>query len=223
MKRFACSGVLCAVAISAAACSSSSGSNGTSGQSATQIISAVKQSLSSASSVRITGNIQQGSKQATFDLTTFSGGDFDGTISFSGSSVKLVRIGKTDYLNATKSFYTNQGAPAAAAQTLAGKWVYGPDSQIGLGNSFTLSSLTTQITKPQGTVTKGTTGTIDGQSAVSLRSQQGTLWVATSGTAYPIELAKSGSNGGVVKFTAWNQGSTPTAPAGAQSLNSLAS
>jgi hypothetical protein len=223
MKRFACSGVLCVVAITAAACSSSSGSNGVAGQSSTQIISAVKQALSSASSVRVTGNIRQGSMQATFDLTTFSTGDFNGTINQGGASVKLVRIGTTDYLNASQSFWANQGAPAQTAQMLGGKWVYGTDKQIGLGNSFTLSSLSSQITTPKGTVTKGTTGTIDGQSALSLHSSQGTLWVATTGTTYPLELAKTGSNGGVVKFTAWNQGSSPSAPAGALSLNSLAS
>lgn len=220
MKRLAWPSALLGVALVAAACSSS-GSNGLSGDSPTQVLNAVKHALASATSATITGKIESSGKQATFNLTTFSNGDFQGTISENGATVKLVRIGNTDYLNASQSFYESEGASAQAAGAIAGKWVYGADSQIGVGNSFTLSSLAEQITKPSGTVTKGSTGTIDGQPTLALHSPQGTLWVATSGTAYPIEEIKTGSNGGVVQFTAWNQGTTPVAPSGARSLSSI--
>jgi hypothetical protein len=221
MRRLTWLSALCGVALIAAACSSGSS---ISGQSPAQIISAVKQALASASSVRITGTIEQSGMQGSFDLTTFSNGDLQGTITESGESVKLVSVGKKDYLYASKSFWSTEGAPAQTAQTLANKWVYGTQSQVGLGDSFSLPTLSSQITKPQGKVTKGATGSISGQAAQSLHSTQGTLWVALNGTTYPIELTKTGSgSSGVIHFSAWNSGTTPTAPAGAESLDSLAS
>ena len=220
MRRLAWSTALCGVALIAAACSSS-GSNGLSGDSPTQVLSAVKQALGSVSSATIVGNIRDSGKQATFNLTTFSKGDFEGTINESGETIKLVRIGNTDYIQGSKSFYESEGAPASAAASIAGKWVYGTDSEVGLGNTFALSSLAAQITKPSGTVTKGATGTIDGQAALALHSSEGTLWVATSGTPYPLEEIKTGSDGGVIHFSAWNQGTTPVAPSGAKPLSSV--
>jgi hypothetical protein len=223
-RRAAWSTVLVGLALSAAACSSG-GSNAGSGdvasQTPDQIISAAKGALSSASSVRLTGHVDQGSSTGTFDLTTFRNGNFAGHIAINGYTVRLVRIGDTDYLNAPAAFYESQGTPAAAAQSLGGKWVDGTDSQVGFGNDFTLQSLSSEITKPTPPVTKGATGTVNGQSAVPLHSPKGTLWVAASGTPYPVELVKTGSTGGVVQFSAWNQGSPPTAPSGAVSLNSL--
>src|ERR1700733_2305654 len=134
MKRVAWSGALCAVAVVAAACGS--GSSALTGDSAPQVLSAVKQALSSATSATITGTIRGGAgKSASFHLTTFSNGDFTGTIVENGASIKLVRIGNTDYLNATKNFCVSEGAPAQAAASISNKWVYGADSQVGLGNS----------------------------------------------------------------------------------------
>lgn len=220
MRRRRWSAALCVAALVSAACGSA-GSSGVSGDSATRVLSAVKQAFASASSATITGNIRSSGKVATFNLMTFSNGDFQGVIVENGETIRLVRIGTTDYLNASKAFYESEGAAASAAQAIAGKWVYGADSEVGLGNSFTLSSLASQITKPSGTVTKGATGTIDGQPAVALHSSQGALWVATSGPAYPLEEVKTGSNGGVVRFSAWNQGTVPHAPSGARPLSSI--
>ncbi len=221
-RRRAWTGALAALALSAGACSSG-GSSDLASQSPTQILNAVKQAFSSASSVRVTGRVNQGSQSGSVDLTTFSNSDFSGTISYGGNTVQVVRIGNNDYLKASAGFYQAQGSPASEASLLGGKWVYGTNQQVGLGNDFTLSGLASQVTKPKPPVTKGATGTVDGQAAVALHSPDGTLWVATSGTAYPIEISQSGSSGGDIHFSAWNQGTAPTAPAGAINLNSVGS
>ena len=129
MKRPVLASALCVLALVAAACSS--GSSGISGESPTQILAAVKQALGSASSVKVTGRIQQSGMVGAFAITTFSKGDFEGTVNQGTGAVKLIRIGNTDYLNATKSFYVADGVPAAAAQLLAGKWVYGTNVKWG--------------------------------------------------------------------------------------------
>lgn len=221
MKRPVLASALCALALLAAACSG--GSSGISGESPAQILKAVKQALGSASSVKITGHVQQSGMVGTFNITTFSNGDFQGTINQGSGGVKVIRIATTDYLNASKSFWLAEGAPASAAQVLAGTWVYGSNTQVGLGNDFTLKSLSAQLTTPVSKVTKGVTGTVSGQSAQSLHSSEGTLWVALSGPAYPLEEIKAGSGGGVLYLTGWNQGTPPKAPAGAKSLTSMES
>jgi len=221
MRRLALAGALCCgLSVVAAACSSS---GGLASESPSQILSAVHQAVVSASSVRITGYATEGGKLTTADFTAYSNGNFTGTIGHNGATAQVVGIGGTVYLNASKSFYTEQRASAAAASLLGGKWVYGSNSQIGLGTTFTLSSLASQIAKSKGAVTKGTTGTVQGQAAVSLHNSEGTLWVATSGPAYPLEEVQTANGSGTVHFVAWNQGSPPTAPAGAQSLSSLES
>lgn len=221
MKRPVLASALCALAVLAAACSS--GSSSISGKSPKQILTAVKEALGSASSVKITGRVQQSGMVGAFNITTFSNGDFAGTINQGTGAVKVIRVGNTDYLNASKSFYLGDGAPANAAQVLAGKWVYGTNTQVGLGSDFTLKSLSSELTKPQGKVTKGVTGTVNGQSAQSLHSSDGTLWVALTGPAYPLEEVKAGNGGGVLYLTGWNQGTRPKAPAGAKSLSSMES
>lgn len=56
-----------------------------------------------------------------------------------------------------------------------------------------------------GELTKGTTKTIDGIEAIGLDSSKGgTLFIATTGSAYPLELSKPGADGGTVSFTDWN-------------------
>jgi hypothetical protein len=221
MKRPVLASALCALALLAAACSS--GNSGISGKSPAQILTAVKQALASASSVKITGRVQQNGSVGAFDITTFSNGDFAGTINQGSGAVKVTRIANTDYLNASKSFWLAEGAPASAAQVLDGKWVYGTNTQVGLGSDFTLKSLSSQLTTPHSKVTKGVTGKVNGQSAQSLHTSQGTLWVALTGPAYPLEEIKTGSSGGVLYLTEWNQGTPPKAPAGAKSLTSMES
>jgi hypothetical protein len=204
----------------AAACSSGPASNGISSESATKIVDSVANAIGSAKSVDISGNIVQSGATMSFGIDTFSNGSFTGSITQDGMTIKLVKIGGTDYINAPAAYYEKQGGGSSAiASELGGKWIDGPDSQFGLGDSFELSALKADIKQPSGKVTKGKTGTVEGQSAQSLNSSgNGTIWVATTGPAYPIELTKQGQK---INFGDWNEGSPPTAPAGAKALSTL--
>ncbi|MFZ0666598.1 MAG: hypothetical protein WAM97_12665 [Acidimicrobiales bacterium] len=221
MKRLASIGVLLAAALGLAACSSGSSSNGIPNESATQIVNSVGNALGSAKSVAISGNATQSGTAVTFTISTFSNGSFTGNISDNGTSFKLIKIGSTDYLNATAAYYEKQGVPASAAGEVGGKWIYAPDSQFGFGNSFVLSELEKSVKSPTGKVTKGASGTIGGQPAQAVVSSQGTLWVATTGPAFPLELTKNGSSSEKITFSDWNEGTPPVAPSGAIALSSL--
>ena len=221
MKWLARLGLVSAVALFAAGCSSSS-NNGIASESVSQIQTSVEQALNSATSVQINGNSDQMGKPVTFQFVTFSSGDLSGSFQQGSNTVMLKKIGSTDYLNASAGYYEANNASAATAAELGGVWVFGPDSQFGFGSSFTISSLVNNIKNPNGQISKGSASTIEGQSAFSVNSTKGgVLWVATTGKAYPIELVDSGSSGGTISFSNWNLGTAPVAPAGAKSLASI--
>jgi hypothetical protein len=202
--------------------STTSPPNGIPSESASQILNSVEQAVSSATSVQVNGTTEQGGKPVTFQVVTFATGDFSGGLDQGGNSVKLVKVGSTDYLNAGPAYFRAVGVSAPVAGLLGGIWVSGPDSQLGFGSSFTIASVEANIRTPKGTITKGSASTVDGQSAFSVVSSKGgVLWVATIGKAYPIELDNSGTNGGTVTFSKWNQGTPPVAPPGAKPISSF--
>ena len=53
------------------------------------------------------------------------------------------------------------------------------------------------------------------------QSQGGTLYVATTGKPYPVEIAKSGAGGGTLSFDRWNQAVSIAPPANAIDLAQL--
>ncbi|MGO9342515.1 MAG: hypothetical protein ACLP6E_08345 [Acidimicrobiales bacterium] len=221
MKRTIGLGLGIVAALAAAGCSSSSG-NGIATDSVSQIQSSVEQAMGAATSVQINGTTFESGKTTTFQIATFSSGDFSGTIEQAGNSLQLRKIGSTDYLKGTVGYYESAGQSASVATLLGGNWVYGPDSQFGFGNSFSISSLVSSVKKPDGTLSKGSSSTINGQAAFSVNSSKGgVMWVATTGPAYPIQLDDSSSSGGTINFSNWNQASAPVAPAGARSLSSF--
>ena len=52
-------------------------------------------------------------------------------------------------------------------------------------------------------------------------NSQGTLYVATTGPAYPVAIVKAGANGGKIVFDKWNQPVALKAPSGAVNLTDL--
>jgi hypothetical protein len=74
-----------------------------------------------------------------------------------------------------------------------------------------------------GTLSKGATTTVEGQQAVALtdKTQGGTLYVATTGKPYPVEIKHGGSSGGKIVFDRFNQPVTLTPPANAIDLSKL--
>jgi hypothetical protein len=193
----------------------SGSSNGVGSKSPSQILNSAVQALKSAQSVRISVSAT-GEKGAPFtvDFYSFSNGDLQGSASLDGNPAEIVQIGQTIYINADVAYWTTSGATQGAANELANLWVSGPatGSYTGYGIPSLVSSFESS------SASAGTTGTVDGQASVSVRFATGTLWVATKGKAYPIEV--KGPSGTVI-FSDWNKGTPPTAPAGAQPASSI--
>jgi len=56
---------------------------------------------------------------------------------------------------------------------------------------------------------------------VSDQTKGGTLYIATTGKPYPVQITKAGGGGGAVSFQGWNQPVTIVAPANALDINQL--
>ena len=216
---------LLAVAFALAGCGGSSSGNGVESKSATQILEAAKTAAAQAKSVHIDGTIRSGGKPVSLDMQLLAGKGGKGKISQEGFTIQLIQVNGAVYINGSASFYDHVGG-SAAAQLLQGKWLKAPANSGELASLAELTNLGKLIGTAlagHGTLAKGTTTTIEGQKAIAIddTTKGGTLYVATSGAPYPLEIAKSGAESGKVVLDGWNQPVTLSAPAGAIDIGKL--
>lgn len=216
---------LLALAVAIAGCGSSSSGNGVSSKSASEILAASKTAADSASSVHVVGALSSGGTPITLNLRLVSGHGGRGQVSENGLSFELIVVDDTIYIKGSPSFYRHFGG-AAAAQLFQGKWLKAPISGGELASLAALTNfgkLLDQTLASQGALTKGPTSTVLGQAAIELRgpAKSGSLYVATTGQPYPLQIVKRGSETGHVSFTGWNQSVQLAAPAGAIDLSQL--
>jgi hypothetical protein len=190
-----------------------------------EILSEAKAAADSASSVHVSGSIKSGTAPVTLDLNLASGKGARGEISENGASFKLILLGDTAYISGSPAFYRSLGG-AAAAQLLDGKWLK-TSARSGEFASFgalaNMSQLIDTTLAAHGVLAKGATTTVNGQQAIAVSdaTKSGTLYVATTGKPYPIQIAKGSGESGKIDFDNWNQPVTITAPANAVDLSEL--
>jgi hypothetical protein len=221
--------LLTAIAVLLSGCGGAgdSSSNGIASKTPSEILAAATAAANSASSVHVSGSIISGGSPITLDLELLAGKGGRGQISEDGLSFNLIQVGGTAYISGSPAFYSHFGGPAAE-KLLAGKWLKAPASSgsfSSLGSLTDLNQLLDTALSDHGALRKGPTTTIDGQQVlgVSDASHGGTLYVATTGKPYPIEISKSGKTGGKISFDRWNAPVTLTAPANAIDLSQLES
>lgn len=229
MRSRTCAAPLAALltAVVLAACgggSSSSTGNGVASKSATEILADASKAAQSLSSVHILGTSVSSTQPLMLDLT-LAGKDGEGTISENGLSFRIKSVGSYLYINASASFWQHFGN-ATAAKLFADKWLKAPAT----GQFASLAALTdkqeifTQMLAHQGQLSKGKTSTVNGQPVIALTDTSkggGTLYIATTGKPYPIEIANSGTSGGHILFDQFNAPVTVTAPAKTVDLSQL--
>ena len=205
--------------------SGSSSGNGIASKAPAEIVALAKVAADSASSVHVSGSIVSGGSPITLDLELLAGKGGRGRISENGLSFDLIQVDGTAYIRGSPAFYSHFGGPTAA-QLFQGKWLKAPTSNGSfstLGSLTNLSQLLDTALAEHGTLAKGTTTTLDGQQVLSVTdpSHGGTLYVATTGKPYPIEITKSGSSGGKISFDRWNAPVALAAPKNAIDLAQL--
>jgi hypothetical protein len=207
--------------------SSGSSGNGVASKTPAEIVAATKVAADAASSVHVSGSIVSNGSPITLDLDLLKGKGGRGQLSESGLSFELIQTGGTVYINGSPAFYRHVGG-SAAAQLFQGKWLKAPASS---GSFASLASLTdirqlvdTTLAN-HGTLAKGGSTTVAGQKVIGVTdtSKGGTLYIATTGQPYPIEVRKDGASGGKIVFDRWNEPVTITAPANAIDITQLQS
>ena len=212
------------LAVAACGSSGSGSSNGIASKSPDQIVAAATNAVSNVSSVHVAGAVPNANQPITLDLSLVNGKGGKGSMSESGLSFQIVALGQEVYINGSSSFWTKFGG-APAAQLLSGKWLKAPAT----GQLASLATLTNghklfgQLLSSHGKLEKGKATTIQGQPAIPITdaTNGGTLYVATTGKPYPIEIVKSGSGGGHIVFDRFNQPVSLTAPAKAIDISQL--
>jgi len=218
--------VLLLVAALIAGCGGGSSSgNGVASKSPAEILAAAKSAASSASSVHVAGSLNSGATPLTLDMDLAAGRGGRGQISEGGLSFELIVVGDTVYIKGSPAFYSHFGG-SAAAQLFRGKWLKAPvtgGELASLAALTNLGKLLEQTLSSNGTLVRGATTTVASQPVVELHdtAHNGSLYVATTGQPYPIEVVKRGTETGHVSFTRWNQPVTLAAPAGAIDLSQL--
>jgi hypothetical protein len=208
---------LAVLSVAVAGCGSSgSKSNGIPDMTATQILTQMKKDVANAKSVHITGTGTTSGTPLSLDLQLERGTGGSGHIEIGGYRFDLVRIDGRLYFKADEAAL-NHFAGSVVAKLLAGRWFVVPAGSGGFG-SFTpftdLQKLMKQILTASGRVEKGDETKVDGQPAQALTDTKngGTLYVATTGPAYPLQLKPGKGKSGTISFTDWDQPVTLTAP-----------
>lgn len=227
-------GMLLVVALALAGCGGGSSSPSTSGNGeaakpAQQVLTDTVNAADAATSLHLSGNISGGGEQIGVDLRVAKNKGATGTVTLNGSKVQLIIIGSDAYIKAdAKALQALAGTQGAAvAPALANQWLKAPTNDAKFQGILAFSnpqSLFDQLKSGAGANLKNNgVMTYKGQSAVALDdgAANGTLYVAATGTPFPVALVKTGTAGGALTFSDWNKAVTLTAPSGAIDISKL--
>ena len=199
-------------------------SNGEATKSAAAVFSDARQAAVAAQSVHVAGALSDAGKALDLDLV-LAHGKGKGTMAESGLSFEIVRIGNAAYIKGSDAFL-RQFAGAAAAQLFHDKWLKGPTDAGALASLAPLTDIVKLFNGALGThgklVNKGET-TYKGQKVVAIKdaSGGGTLYVAATGTPYPVAATEGGKSKGTITFDHWNDSVSIDAPKGAIDISKL--
>lgn len=209
-----------------AACGSSSPSgNGVAAKSPSAILSSATTAIQGAKSVHVSGALSDGGQSIKLDLNILSGQGAKGSMSQNGLSFQLIASGKYVYINGSPAFWKKFGG-IAAATLFQGKWLKAPansSSFASLSSLTNLHSLAQALLTGHGTLSKGSTTTVNGQKVIAVTdsTKSSKLYVATTGKPYPIEIAKTGSAAQHVDFDNYNAPVSLTPPAKSIDISQL--
>jgi hypothetical protein len=233
--RISLTGLLLAAALIAGCGSSSSSSssssasttssNGIASKKPAEIVAAAKQAATGATSVHVAGSIVSEGKPISLDMELVAGKGGKGKITVEGTNVSLVQVGKSVYIKGGAAFYRKLGGQAAA-QLLQGKWLKAPTTSsdfASLSSLTDLSKLIDATLASHGTLAGAPSTTIDGEKAAGVTDtvKGGTLYVAETGTPYPLEIVKTGKEAGKITFEDWNKSVQLAPPPGAIDVSQL--
>jgi hypothetical protein len=213
MRALVAVAVLSACMLAATACGSkSSSSNGEDSKTVQQIIADVQAATNNATAVHVSGSGNQAGAALKLDLHLVAGKGGYGHITYNGLDFDVVRVGNKAYFRGDATFWKKFGGAAAAA-LFKDRWIEAPADSGDLASFTPLTDISKLMSGILGSassasVTKGVKATIGGKSAIQLvqsGSGGGTLYIATTGKPYPLELQAGNGASGTITFDDWDK------------------
>ncbi len=168
------------------------------------------------------GHGPSGSTELSAALHLFNNGSFTGTIDDGGTTLDVVGIAAEMYVQAPAAFWLKGGLSSSVANELSGRYAELPMSASGNLDSYNYAKVAAQLADASGQISNDGSKSVDGRPTIQLALRNGSVtayvYVAATGTPYPVEIVNLGGNGGTLMLEQWNQGSAPTAPANAVAL-----
>ena len=216
------------LAAALAGCGGSAG-NGIASKSPSEILAASNAAALSATSVHVVDKNAGGPLSLTLNLE-LAGDGGRAQLSLLGVAFEEIRIANTLYVKGNPFFYKRLGRIERLGATVhvpKGTWLKAPANSGKLAQlaAFTERRELALILRSTGPLTKGAASTVNGQQVIELKEAAklftGSLFIATTGKPYPIQLVKHGKESGQITFTGWNQAVSLAAPANAVELAKL--
>lgn len=197
--------------------------NGIAAKSPDAIVSAARNAIGSVKSVHVSGSIVNGGSRIALNLKLAARKGGSGRLSVNGLSFQIIVMKQVVYLSGSDSFWRHFGG-SAAAQLFHGKWLRAPATGrlASLAALTDLQALFGTALSIHGTLAKGGTSTVGAQKVVAVHdtTRGGTLYVATTGRPYPIEISNT-ARGARVIFDRYNQPVSVSAPANSIDISKL--
>ncbi len=218
--------------IALAGCGSSSNSgpsaNGVAAKSPSEILATSTAAAQAASSVRVADSAGAGPAALTLNLQ-LTGDGGRARVSLLGLAFEEIRIANTLYVKGSPAFYSRLARVEHLRSPLRvprGTWLKAPaNGRLAQLAAFTRRSELALILRATGTLSEGAASTVDGQKVIELKEAAklftGSLFIASTGQPYPIEIVKRGKESGQITFSGWDRPVTLTAPANAVELTGL--
>jgi hypothetical protein len=232
MRGF-CASALLVVVLFVAGCggggsggSSGSGTSGEAAKPAAQVLADAVKAAEAASSTHLSGQVTASGKQVGLDISLVRGKGATGSMTLHGAKLDLILTGNKAYLRGSAAFWNQFSQASSYSQLLADRWLTFPADNAQLG-SFTEvaneKALFDRLSSDHGKLTNQGATTYKGRSVVAVYDTKkgATLYVAASGTPYPVAVVKTKGGPGTITFDRWNQSVTLTAPKGALDLSQL--
>lgn len=191
-----------------------------------QIAAAAKTAAVSATSVHVAGSIVRRGKPISLNMELVANKGGMGHVALEGVGFSIVGVDRAVFVSGGTAFFTNL-AGATAARIMRGKWLKGAEAGV-LAPFAWLTRMPTLLGSTlaaHGTLARGPATTVEGRPALAVSdgANGGTLYVASSGTPYPLELVERGASAGTLVFDRWNQPVELSVPANAINVKQLQS
>lgn len=186
---------------------------------AAEILAASAQAARGANGVRVLSRLSAGGLPVITELQLAGREGGRARLSFGRVSSEAIRIANTVYLKASP-LVAQRLTSTTGTHIAAGSWVKAPANNADVVQSAALTEpggeLTLLLRGPTLSLTKGPIITINGQKAIELKTKgklyMGAIYIAATGTPYPIKIVKHGQETGQITFSDWNDPANLTPP-----------